>query len=275
MAEWFPWYPSLFEADTMHLTLEQDAIYRRLIDHYMKTRLPLPDSDVALARIAGADLACFEHASSIVRAFFKHKNGKLFHKFCDEQLDIQDKRVKNRSEISKRAAAKRWKESKPDQEDKCIEHASDDAKQDATGQDNTKKEDVVVSAREYVEIGKEISKITGWENDPRWSGDFGRIEQWLANGWTRDDILKTVTRIMGARSGPPRSVKYFEQAIADAHAARIKPLPEGKAHAENRRNHHGSNGKSQAVRDIIAEELAREYGPENSLDTGPIALPEF
>jgi len=137
VADWYPWYPALYESDTMHLTLEQDAIYRRLIDHYMKTRLPLPDSDVALARIAGADLACFEYASSIVRAFFKHKNGKLFHKFCDEQLDIQDKRAKNRSEISKRAAAKRWKENKPDQQDECIEHASNDATQDATGQDKT------------------------------------------------------------------------------------------------------------------------------------------
>lgn len=137
---WFPWYPDVFAADTMHLTLEQECIYRRLIDHYMRTRTPLPDNDHALARISGTSIECFMHASSIVRAYFKHKNGILYHAFCDAQLDIQDGKQRRRSEISSNAAKKRWKQN---QELKCIEHSPSIPEAmlgDATGQDRTRQD---------------------------------------------------------------------------------------------------------------------------------------
>ena len=67
--EWFPWYPALYRADTMHLTAEQDGVYRRLIDHYMETRQPLPDSDVALARIAGITGEVWAVLAGTIRCF--------------------------------------------------------------------------------------------------------------------------------------------------------------------------------------------------------------
>jgi len=106
---WFPFYPAHYRANTLHLTPEQDGLYRRLIDHYMETRTPLPDSNVALARICGVSIECFEHASSILKAFFEHKNGMLYHNFCDQNLEKQDSIFNKRSEIAKKAAEKRWK----------------------------------------------------------------------------------------------------------------------------------------------------------------------
>lgn len=133
--------------------------------------------------------------------------------------------------------------------------------------------DVVVEAREHVEVGKQISKITGWDSDPNWSGDYGRIEQWLANGWDAEkDILPTVRKLMGKRSGPPGNLKYFEQAIADAHASRLKPLPEGKPHESTSGNYNGSNGKSRKVREIIADEHAKAYGLQDSGNPGLVAI---
>jgi len=136
--DWYPFYPSLYRADTMHLTAEQDGIYRRLIDHYMETGHPLPDNDTALARIAGVDTECFKHASSIVRAFFKHKSdGYLYHKRCELTLEAQQSRQKSRSEIAKKAAEKRWNNQKVE----CIEHASSNSQAmlgDAIRQDKTR-----------------------------------------------------------------------------------------------------------------------------------------
>lgn len=107
--DWYPWHPARYKEKTLHLTAEQDGIYRRLIDHYMETRRPLPDNDIALARISGVDLACFEHSSSIIRAFFKQrKDGFLNHQTCDEMLNEQDSKLKFRTERAKRAAEKRW-----------------------------------------------------------------------------------------------------------------------------------------------------------------------
>jgi len=106
--DWFPWYPERYKQKTLHLTAEQDGIYRRLIDHYMETRQPLPDSDFALARIAQVDQSCFKQASSIVRAFFKvGKDGFLHLETCDNELDKQDKQSKFYSDRAKRGAKAR------------------------------------------------------------------------------------------------------------------------------------------------------------------------
>lgn len=142
---WYPWHPLVFRKATRHLTPAQRDIYRELLDEYMITREPLPDDDRILARIAGVPDACFMHASSIVKAFFKPKNGLLHHTFCDTQLDVQDKRSRTRSEIGRKAAMARHH---GNQTDTCIEHTSSNAnamhkhatRQDKTRQNSSKKE---------------------------------------------------------------------------------------------------------------------------------------
>ena len=74
---WYSWYPGKFKSATRHLTAEQDGIYRRLLDEYMETREPLPDNDIALARIEGVNEIKWLDASRIVRAFFTHESGML------------------------------------------------------------------------------------------------------------------------------------------------------------------------------------------------------
>lgn len=106
--DWFPWYPERYKLKTLHLTAEEDGIYRRLLDHYMVTRQPLPDNDFALARITGVDNDCFKLASSKLKAFFKHKkDGLLHHETCDTELDKQDKQSKFYSDRAKRGAKAR------------------------------------------------------------------------------------------------------------------------------------------------------------------------
>jgi len=82
--------------------------------------------------------------------------------------------------------------------------------------------------RHHVDIGQEIAKITGWDQNPNWFGDYSRIEMWLKSGWHPDrDIIPTVKRII-ASGKTPKNLKYFEAAIADAHAFNNSPTPEGK-----------------------------------------------
>ncbi len=107
--DWYPWYFSLYEQDTMHLNPYQDGCYRRLIDHYMKTRAPLPDNDAALARIVGDSLPNWlAMASLCIRQFFTPKDGLLYLKRCEDVLNYQDKKAKNLSESGKAGAKKRW-----------------------------------------------------------------------------------------------------------------------------------------------------------------------
>lgn len=107
--DWYPWYPQLFHMDTLHLSLAQECIYRRLIDWYMTNRHPIPNKDQAIAAIARIGLNEWLENASEVRKFFQTRGGHLHLKRCDEQLDAQDKRAKRRSEVAKKGAQARHK----------------------------------------------------------------------------------------------------------------------------------------------------------------------
>jgi uncharacterized protein YdaU (DUF1376 family) len=107
--EWYPRYPSLWRAKTMHLNPFQEGCYLRLIDEYMETRQPLQDNDGALARIIGISVdEWLRDASGIVRAFFTPRKGLLFQDRCDIVLREQDERSRKQSEKSKKGAEARW-----------------------------------------------------------------------------------------------------------------------------------------------------------------------
>lgn len=162
--DWFPWYPVLFKADTLHLTAAQDGIYRRLIDWYMETRRPLPDVDRALAAIARVGLDEWLPHATVIRAYFSSKNGLLRHKRCDRELDTQDKFSKIRSEVAEKGAAARWGKINGIDASGILEasgeHASSKASasfQHATGQDKTrqkKKDSLGASAPMFDEFWK-------------------------------------------------------------------------------------------------------------------------
>lgn len=137
--DWYMWFPARYRAKTMHLTAEQDGIYRRLIDHYMETEQPLPDNDVALARIAGVTDIQWENASSILRAYFEHASSMLHHETCIEMLEERAKRKAKRTKIAKDAARERWKKSADKQQENASsmhEAMQNDAKQNKTKQKN-------------------------------------------------------------------------------------------------------------------------------------------
>jgi len=99
---WFKWYPAKYKADTMHITAEQDGIYRRLIDHYMETAQPLPDNLVALARIAGISGDELEGNWPVLAVFFRTEGNKLHLKVCDELVRERAEKSEKFREFGKR-----------------------------------------------------------------------------------------------------------------------------------------------------------------------------
>lgn len=88
------------------------------------------------------------------------------------------------------------------------------------------------SASDVMALGERIAAVTGWDADPAWTGNFSRLFAWLARGWDAEaDVLPTVARLTADRrrrgQGPPRGLEYFEAAVADAFAARTRPVAEG------------------------------------------------
>lgn len=89
----------------MHLTDDEDLIFRRLIDFYMEvSKGPLPDNDQALANSARVSLEKFQANSAAVKALFTkdEATGKLSLKRCDVILADQQERSKTYSENGKK-----------------------------------------------------------------------------------------------------------------------------------------------------------------------------
>jgi uncharacterized protein YdaU (DUF1376 family) len=121
--EWYAWYWSDYESDTLHLTLEQDAIYRRLIDWYSSRQKAIPDNDTAIATICRISPEKWLDNAVVIRNFFTQKNGRLHLKRCDAQIEHQRQMAAGRSSRAKRAAKVRWGKEEENHGDECYEHA--------------------------------------------------------------------------------------------------------------------------------------------------------
>lgn len=112
----------------------------------------------------------------------------------------------------------------------------------------------------HIAVGQRIASITGWDQDPRWFGNYSLVIPWLAKGWDPDlDIFPTVERLMFERkrrgSGPPRSLEYFQDAIAEAFAIRNREIPDAKTTNKNGNrisNHSGSVKKMSPHEQLFA-----------------------
>lgn len=157
------------------------------------------------------------------------------------------------------------------------------AKHEKAGQDRDKEKEYIINTADdnarangkvHVEVGKKISQITGWDKDPNWFGDYSRIEAWLQRGWIPDrDIYPTIQRIMRKRDGPPRSLKYFEQAIADAHKANTAPLPKGKTEHGTDSQKLTKRERMEAAADAAIESILASQ--ENEAGSGPVQIPDY
>lgn len=104
---WFAFDIPAYEADTAHLTTLEHGAYFLLIKHYMSTRLPLLNDDLALAGVARVTPKQWKFMSRKLRAFFIKRGNKLHQKRCDAELDKQDDLANERSEHAKKASHSR------------------------------------------------------------------------------------------------------------------------------------------------------------------------
>jgi len=208
--EWYPWYPQLYQQKTLSLTLAEDAAYRRLLDAYMTSRQPLPDDDIALARLIGIGINEWREIAPSVREYFKAKSGKLWNQRCDTELLRQDRRTKKHSEISKKGAEARWNKNKD-------LHASGKptamppvSRTDATGQDKTRERKTRVVNR-FEEFWKECPQRTPHSNPKKPAKE--KYDRLVADGADENAIIGGVKNYRAAMILEGTEPKYIMQTI--------------------------------------------------------------
>lgn len=98
-----------FQRDTSHLSLTERGAYLALLHHYYATEHALPYEHAALCRIAGAFSKPERDAvKAVAGAFFELRDGYLWHKRVEAELEKQEGRCdKNREIALAREARKR------------------------------------------------------------------------------------------------------------------------------------------------------------------------
>lgn len=102
-----------------------------------------------------------------------------------------------------------------------------------------------------------ILEAIGVADSPNWFGHKPQLARWLDEfDWDLElDVLPTVKRMVANMSRPPNTPRYFEQAIADAKAERLRPAPKGQATGakHERPINDQSNSLAAAARKRLAE----------------------
>jgi uncharacterized protein YdaU (DUF1376 family) len=77
---YFPFYPADYEADTPHLTLEEDGVYNRLLRLcWLTPGCSLPDDRAWLMRRLRVDAETYDRVVAVVVAeFFKRRRGRIY-----------------------------------------------------------------------------------------------------------------------------------------------------------------------------------------------------
>jgi uncharacterized protein YdaU (DUF1376 family) len=97
---YFPFYPSDYEADTPHLSLEEDGAYNRLLRLcWMTPGCSIPDDKTWIMRRLRVDAETYDRVVAVVLAeFFKRRRGRLYSPrlstLFQETLDAKNRRSK-------------------------------------------------------------------------------------------------------------------------------------------------------------------------------------
>jgi len=107
---------------TSHLTLEEEAIYFRLVNHYYDTEQPFSDLEMVFRRLRIVKQSA--QAMLILREFFVETDGEWHHMRCDKELRLYRETREQQSEAGKASAVKRALNVKPTTVERPLNEAS-------------------------------------------------------------------------------------------------------------------------------------------------------
>jgi hypothetical protein len=139
----------------------------------------------------------------------------------------------------------------------------------------TPKSKSLISEDAHAIAGEVLAAMGTDQHDPICVGAPLQVQSWLNGGWHRERIIAGVRLGMQSRGsqGPPSTLRYFEKAIARAHAQLTAPVPVAEASpaprvtarplTEFQLKQRQTNDVRQMLRDSAA--AARSGGPIDGL----------
>lgn len=101
-----PWYARNvgdIMKDTQHLSCEEFGAYNRLLDIYYATRKPIENNPAIIRKYFGESLQKTKKIMKVLSIFFDEKNGFLYHKRVELELEKSDEIHRVKSEAGKKS----------------------------------------------------------------------------------------------------------------------------------------------------------------------------
>lgn len=243
-----------FIADTTHLDAEQTGAYLMLLMSLWRSPdAKLPMDDKKLCRMARVAPRRWPSVWSVIADFFT-VNGEFVEqkRVSSDRVKVREKMNANRANGERGGRPKVLKNNEPHKANGSVSVSEDKTQ-------NEPKQNLSINHEPYKEerdssssitdsmprdaaadaslgnqapdppkpppgpswdvIGFRILRIAGLEDRP-WPVPVSPVRDWLARGWTEENIMAGV-KVVVERPGytPPKNLKYFEGAIAEVAAA--------------------------------------------------------
>jgi uncharacterized protein YdaU (DUF1376 family) len=244
-APWFPFYVGDYVRDTARLTTKAHGAYLLLMLDYWVNGAP-PDDDAVLATITKLPVSTWRmKIKPLLAGFFQVGNGVWRHGRIEREIAHAIEVRKSTSAKAKAAADKRWADHRNRHDQACLGDAASmrgvvprNAQPQPQSQlvgggveggreaEATPKSKSLIGAHAFT-IATDVLAAMGKDpHDPISVGAPLTVQGWLNAGWNGECILIGVKRGMTSRNGdPPSTLKYFEKAIARAHAELTAHVP--------------------------------------------------
>ena len=125
---------------------------------------------------------------------------------------------------------------------------------DAGSANNNHKIPIEITDKDYHALGSDVQKLVGCDPVKKWL-DYGIIRQWLADGAGPELIRSVVGDIMQRQSPTITSLRYFNNAIAQAISSQPKVKPQWEVEWERDNRLYELTGRGQ--RPMVDEYKAR------------------
>ena len=250
-------YPRDWLIGTDGLSLEERGLYIELVARIYDRGAPLPHDERELGRMAGCDIRTFRRvlAALIDKGKITETDGCLSNARCDAELA----KSHNHRVASAKGGSRKPKHTSlelPGDFGRTSARSSGEVRTGKKQNQPLNGKQVVVKSQESVEesesrrvadsqlprddaadhilVGKRIMEIIehGRDLHPTLRLNFSIVQKWLRGGWHPEQDIYPAIELVVSRQGPdwwPRGLGYFEGAIADYRAERLKPLPPGVA----------------------------------------------
>jgi hypothetical protein len=252
----------------------------------------LPDDDRLLASLAGfgRDLKGWKAVrQAALRGFIACSDARLYHPVIAEKALKEHAQRRGQLQRTAAATAARRKttpqgndhrdDQPTDQRDDHDESTSNDhqgkGKEGTPREKNripdlpTRGESRSIFSREILDLADQILQAQRLDKaDAAAVGTPSFAKKWMDQGWDAALIIATIERVMSKRDQAPSTLKYFENAIADAHAEFARPLPVGSANGPPRRAHK----KTFAELAIEMEAIVNAQSAAETIDSERITI---